>query len=349
MKAILLLTLVTFIFPTPLLAENKAPAEIKIGIVTDLSGVGAYWGTQSVKGSELAVSELKAQGQDIKLVIEDAALQSSRAISAVQKLIDVDHVDALFVQFTPHIVPSLPTITNAKIPTIYVAAAESPVDKSPYVFKLYQSYITGCRDIAKNFIERGLFPIGVLTTQAEYGELCLKGIQETTKEFISIEYARGSAVDSEVLTLKQKGAKSIINAGFEADTINTLQAMAKINFHVPIGGGKEDLFTDKVVKDFSSSLSGSLGFALPELSTPFEEKIKIYLASSKTPLTQPQAVGQAYGAINFLSEALSLCEKSSPDCVTEKIKHTSPLADIGFEGFDSRRIGIFKQRIVVQP
>jgi hypothetical protein len=348
MRNYLTVALVILTVSNTLIAESKNPRPIKIGVVTDVSGVGAYWGTQAVKGAEFAAEEIQSNGQAVSLVIEDAALQSSRAISAVQKLIDVDHVDALFVEFTPHIVPALPTITSAKIPTIYVAGAESPVEKSPYVFKLFQSYVTGCRDAAKNFIQRGLTPIGVLTAQAEYGELCLKGIKEATSEFISIEYTRGAIVHSEVLTLKQKGVKSIINAGFEADTINTLQSMAKIDFHVPIGGGKEDLLTDKVVKEFGGQLTGSIGFALPELSEPFEERLRAYLLTSQTALTQPQALGQAYAVVKFLHSALIACPPHTIECVTENLKKTPAFSDIGFEGFDTRRIGIFKQRIVVQ-
>ena len=76
-----------------------APAEVKLGLVTSLSGPWARQGQLMLKGAEMAVSEINAQGgikalggAKIRLVAVDAGDSTEKAKSAAQRLL-AEHPD----------------------------------------------------------------------------------------------------------------------------------------------------------------------------------------------------------------------------------------------------------------
>ena len=62
--------------------HNKA---VKIGVITDLSGAGAFWGTQTVLGAELAAKEIKEAGGELQILNYDSQLLPKVAVSAAQR------------------------------------------------------------------------------------------------------------------------------------------------------------------------------------------------------------------------------------------------------------------------
>ncbi|MCA9488257.1 MAG: ABC transporter substrate-binding protein, partial [Nanoarchaeota archaeon] len=101
---------------------------VEIGIITDLTGPAAYWGTSSQVGAELAVEELKEEGYDINLVYEDYRLDSSEALSAVQKLVNVDDVDGVYAEFNPAAISAGSFLKGKDVLYIYDAAIISPLE-----------------------------------------------------------------------------------------------------------------------------------------------------------------------------------------------------------------------------
>ena len=74
----------------------KDEEEIKIGIVTPLTGPVAPYGENVRDGCLLALEEINEHGGiKLKLIIEDEDNSSRDAVNAVQKLITVDHVPVI--------------------------------------------------------------------------------------------------------------------------------------------------------------------------------------------------------------------------------------------------------------
>src|SRR4051794_37253439 len=68
----------------------------KIGVISYLTGSGAGYGEAITNGLELANKELKAAGEvDLELKIEDSAGNQEEALTAAQKLMNSDNVDAI--------------------------------------------------------------------------------------------------------------------------------------------------------------------------------------------------------------------------------------------------------------
>lgn len=331
-QIIKLITPLYFIIGNFAFAEDVSQS-IKIGILTDLSGPGAYYGMQTKAGAQLAEKELN--DENLELIFEDSRLDSKTAISAVQKLIFVDKIDALFVDFTPVSIAVSPIVKNQKIPMIYAAAAESVVATNPYAFKTYSSYTQGCFDLAQEFKNQGLKNVALLKIDLEPGELCHQAAIKVFPRLIIEDYQKGEKVDSQILKLKSQGAEAILNSAFEGDLLNMIHSATNLKYKVKLASGT-DSFGNDVIQQMKNYpyFEGSLGFGLSTLDKKQIEEAK--KVSKTNILSGEHGVGLSYLHINQLHQAIKACPKKDQECIHEKIASAPPYPKIGFEGWKDR-------------
>ena len=159
--AILIITIIVAILLINL--QGAKQESIKIGIITDLTGPAAYWGESTRVGAEIAVEELQKEGINVTLIFEDYQLDSRKALTSAQKLINIDNVDAIYAEFNPAAISVGSLVKDKNILFVYDAAPTSPLKDSPYTYKTYLNYQEGCREIAKKF-SVNLFREGVFAT-----------------------------------------------------------------------------------------------------------------------------------------------------------------------------------------
>ncbi len=118
---------------------------IKIGWVGPLTGDAAAYGEPMQKVTELAVSEINAMGgidgKQIQVVYEDGKCDGLDGANAVQKLVNVDSVQAILGGFcSSETLAGVPIATAAKV-LMLSAGASSPslTNISPYFFRDYPS------------------------------------------------------------------------------------------------------------------------------------------------------------------------------------------------------------------
>ena len=72
---------------------------IKIGALLVLSGDGAAWGENAKKGIDMAFREWQRSHKDqsIEIIYEDTAGDAKQAVTAYQKLVNVDKIDVIFL------------------------------------------------------------------------------------------------------------------------------------------------------------------------------------------------------------------------------------------------------------
>jgi len=84
--------------------ENKPNANdvIKIGVIMPLTGEYGYLGENILHAIKLAEVELEAAlGKEIEIIAEDDVLDSTKGLSAYQKLVNFDKIDALIMGSAP--------------------------------------------------------------------------------------------------------------------------------------------------------------------------------------------------------------------------------------------------------
>jgi len=199
--------------------------EILLGEVQPMSGPASLIGKAGAAGSKLAIAEINAKGgingRKLRAIYEDDGYVPARSVSAVKKLIDSDKVFALTgTTGSSHMVAMLPTIEEAKIPTIVHMAPNPAVvnPRRPTVFMIgpdydWAGYVPIHHMIEKMGQKNGKF--GILYQDDDFGKALLAGYQKAVKQHgvasvAEIPFKRGAKdFSAEVLNLKEKGVTAV--------------------------------------------------------------------------------------------------------------------------------------------
>jgi branched-chain amino acid transport system substrate-binding protein len=316
---------------------------VKIGIIAPMTGWGAYWGEGYVKGVQLAVDELKAQGKNVSVVIEDGGTDAAKSASAAQKLTDIDHVDALAVEFTAPTSAVSPISVQKKIPLLYDALVKKPLDENPYAFKLYFDVTKQCTVAAQYLADHGAKHIGGFLANLDFAPECqtaiekvaqAKGIQSTMYTF------NGDSADFRTLIVKMKndGVDAIVPVFYEDQAISFFKQRSEQSFMTPVfmGVGVPDGFTQKVRSSVAtSSLEGIMTYDQP-ISHEFKKKLTAVYPSATDEDFLKLAFG--YDEVMYLYRNVAACPKSDAVCVTSKLEADTSVGALHSPGFGDDRI-----------
>lgn len=303
---------------------------IKIGIITDLTGPAAYWGESTKAGAQLALQELKAEGYNIDIIYEDYQLDAKNALSAAQKLVNIDHVQAIYSEFNPASITVGSFTKDLNILHFYDAANISPLENAPNTFKTYLDYKIGCQKVAEKFKEQEIKQIGMLKLNLEAGDICLAGIKTIYPNVLVESYNLGDTnFNTPILKMKNQGVGALINVGFEGDTLNTLKALQENNFQVPYGT-VDDTITQQVKEKYQEQLKGSWAFGLPVISKEFSEKLLLTNRGEK--LNSEYGAAFAYLHIKQMAKALAKCQNDYT-CVRQVMENSPKDELMGFKSF----------------
>ena len=154
---------------SPAFAGGIDGDEIRLGLITDLSGPIVEYGNESRNAAMMAVEEINAaggvHGRRINLIVEDHGYEPRRAMLAVQKLINQDDVFA--------IVGNLGTATNmAVLPTLLENGVYNfmPQGASPALYDPPDRYKVA---LAPSYTEMAVDSLSWMFAQHPYERLCV--------------------------------------------------------------------------------------------------------------------------------------------------------------------------------
>ena len=112
-----------------LMIGTTMAADLKIGVVSPLTGATATFGQENVNGIKLAYEKLKkGPGKKFDLAIEDDKSEAIESTNATRKLLSVDKVSVMIGSPTSSLtLASAPIVQEAKIPFITPAATNPKV------------------------------------------------------------------------------------------------------------------------------------------------------------------------------------------------------------------------------
>lgn len=119
--------------------QDSEKKTLRIGIIVSLSGPAAHNGENWLSGVQLAAKELESKDYLVKLFIEDDRTEPARAVSAFQKLVNVDKVDGVIGGTWDFLAEAVyPLADRYKVPFITPTNPAELVDmgssQSPWVF-----------------------------------------------------------------------------------------------------------------------------------------------------------------------------------------------------------------------
>ncbi|MGM0508464.1 MAG: ABC transporter substrate-binding protein [Fusobacteriota bacterium] len=129
MKKKVLSILGIMLFTTAMFAEN-----IKIGMLTPLSGPIAIYGQATLNGIKLATEELNEaggiKGKNVELIIEDNKGDAAEAVNSAKKIMNVDDIKALLGPvISTNSLAVAPIMQENKIPMITPTGTSSQITK----------------------------------------------------------------------------------------------------------------------------------------------------------------------------------------------------------------------------
>ncbi len=325
---IFFLTCLSFTF-----SAQARPPKVTIGLLTDLSGPAAYWGKQTRIGAQIALNELNTGEENaLEIVFSDHQLNTAKAVTAAQKLIYIDKVDALYSEFTPTTIAVSPLAKKAHKLFSYAAAAQSILQENPYAFKSYLDYIAGCRSVALHWKRNEIKRVGILKATAEFGELCLEGAKEVYPQITVVDYNHGENVATQVLVLKQKNIQAVLNATFEPDMLRMLKSMKTLKYFPLIGSNEDALGTD-AAKGYPRLAKGVILFGFSSINEAFTEKVKGI--DPRNNLISLEAAALAYLHVKQLYQVLQSCG-SDITCQNDSLANSKADNTIAFQGWKDR-------------
>ena len=225
--------------------------EILLGEVQPMSGPASLIGKAGAAGSKLAIAEINAKGgingRKLRAIYEDDGYVPARSVSAVKKLIDSDKVFALTgTTGSSHMVAMLPTIEEAKIPTIVHMAPNPAVvsPRRPTVFMIgpdydYAGYVPINHMIEKMGQKAGKF--GILYQDDDFGKALLAGYAKAVKQHgvasvAEIPFKRGAKdFSAEVLNLKEKGVTALYLGTLTTESAAIMGELKRLGMKPVIG------------------------------------------------------------------------------------------------------------------
>ncbi|MDB5259258.1 MAG: ABC-type branched-chain amino acid transport system, periplasmic component, branched-chain amino [Candidatus Taylorbacteria bacterium] len=314
-----------------------------IGVISPLTGWGAYWGEGYNKGIALAVDEIRAKGGNVDVVIEDGGTDAQKSATAAQKLINIDKVNALTVEFAGPSSSVSPIALKAGIPLVYDAVVKKFVNENPNAFKFYFDVAKQCGIAGDYLAEHGSKNIALVSINLDFAPECQTALDAVAiRHGIKVTpYLFGEDMTdfkTTISKMKTAGVDSIIPVFYEDHAVSFFKQKGDLRFNVPVftGLGIPDVFTEKVRSSVAtSSLEGVITFDQP-LSTEFKSNIqKKYPA-----ITEKDFIPAAYGydEIIYLYGGMSKCAQNDTSCIVSEMKKDAHKGALQSAGFGDDRI-----------
>ena len=165
--------------------ETVREETIKIGVNAPLSGPLAEYGIAIRNGLLWAQEDQKAQ--NFEFIFEDNEYDPKLAISAYQKLAEIDKVDLVIIFGNPTSETVAPLVDNTKVPVIAMATNTELPSRSNYLVRALPPASESSKKILEYLRTKRIKKIGIVKTQNSYLNDIHKGLLEQKNQEETVE------------------------------------------------------------------------------------------------------------------------------------------------------------------
>lgn len=306
---------------------------IRIGILTDMSGMGAFFGKGTQISAEIMAQELREKGIPVKLIFQDSVLNPQKGIAGAQKLVLLEKVDVLWSDFSPVAVAISPFMKNSNTLLFYSGAAESILKSNPYSIKTFTDFDKACTTVAQYIKKQGISRVANLRALTEPGEVCFHAWEKVFPDTLVQDFQTGSDIRSQILSFKQKGVQAFVNTGYQSDIMNALKASQILHYH-PLHTFLEENVTEDVRPLLAGNKSKVILFGFRDLPEKLKQKVEGHKAWK--PGYSTIAAGMVFLHLPHIAQAVQACPTRDRTCIQENILRAAPEELLGFQGFKER-------------
>ncbi|MBT6143009.1 ABC transporter substrate-binding protein [bacterium] len=208
-------------------APTDGDGTFKVGVISPLSGGAAQYGLEQQRVFDYTLDQINAgggyRGTDVELVYEDGKCSGSDAVTAFQKLVDIDEVDVVTTLCSSESLAIAPLTESSQVLAVSATSSNPDIEgASSFLYSLsYSDDLIGGAMLEQL---KGFKSVAIISEQNDYN-IGLKNI---------FEAALGDAVvASEMFEPTMTDFRNIIekvsNAGVEAIVLNPFAGTTATN------------------------------------------------------------------------------------------------------------------------
>jgi len=323
---------------------------IKIGFVGALTTDYASYGINEKNAIELALSEINSNGgilgKQVEVIYEDGRCNGKEAVSAVNKLINVDGVKiVLGGSCSGETLAMAPIVEENKVLLFSAFSSNSDITNAgDYVFRNCPTDFDGATQIAKLIIDKNNKKIALISENTDFAQGVRKIFSKTVKELggeivaDEIYGQNGRDFKTQLTKIKQASPEVIFfNAQTDVSGGLAVKQAKELGINAQYFG--YFVFSSKNALGNAGEAANGMIFAdVPSLSTgekakTFLEKYFKHYGSSVSEF----GAGARYDSVYILKEAIESCGKVDVDCIKEYLYSLESYSGtIGEYNFDAQ-------------
>jgi branched-chain amino acid transport system substrate-binding protein len=232
---------------------------VKIGVVYPLTGPAAAAGSYQKAGVEIGRDKINAEGgiigRPVTLFIEDGANDPAQSVSAAEKLVTRDKVDAMIAAWgsSPTLAVSASVTKKYGVPQVVDTASSVKVTMldgkrpNPWLFRISPTSRMEAEGLAKVLVPKmGFSKVAFMAVNNDWGrgaaEEFNKVVNKTGGSVVSTEIINADATDflTQLTKIKSAGANAIIVTTDQAQVSLILKQYKQLGMNQKIlttGGG----------------------------------------------------------------------------------------------------------------
>jgi branched-chain amino acid transport system substrate-binding protein len=333
-------------------------APVPVGLVAILSGPNAAYGTAIRDGAELALAQVNAQGERIRLIVEDSGGTKDGAINAARKLIGRDKVAAIIGPTLSNEMFAMGPVTNGRgIPTIGTSTTANGItDIGPFIFRTALPEADVIPVTMKKAAARGVRTIALMYADddafSKSGfEVMKAAAQKIGFKIVAIESFGSKDTDFSAQLTKIKALKpDAIGISALVEPVSGVLLQAR-----QLGFGKETLFiggngsnSPKLGKIAGTAADGLIVGSPWFIGKP-DPANQAFVAAfrAKYGHDPDQFAAQAYDTVFILAEAVARAGNADPARIRNALLKTEHVGVMGPFRFTAHRDPASTEGVVV--
>jgi branched-chain amino acid transport system substrate-binding protein len=328
-------------------SSNTQTGPLKIGYIGPLTGPAAPYGEPAANAMKIAVAEVNANGgingRNIEGIYEDGKCSGTDAVTAVQKLINVDHVSYIIGGgCSGESFGIVPIITADKVVAISpISSAPKLSGASEYFLRNNPNDNAFVPPLATYMNKLGYKKVAVMAEQTDFAQgvkpVFMAEAQKNGQTVTDTEDFTSNTTDfrSILSKIKQTNPDAIFLATQGGATLVRIEEQARAL-------GMKAVFTnlylglDPAIAESAKSLEGTIFADTPGLSGDAGKAFMTkYTSAYKTAPTYPLFAGAAYDGVYLYAQAIKAAGDDTTK-VAQYLRSMSPYTGtIGTYSFDS--------------
>ncbi|MCK4918322.1 MAG: ABC transporter substrate-binding protein [Candidatus Pacebacteria bacterium] len=318
--------------------EPVSTEPIKIGVILPLTGDAASYGQTAQRGVELAVEKIKNEdGIDVEVIFEDSQIDPAKAVSSLQKLINLDNIDYVLGFSSGETLAMCPISNLNEVILMTIGTSPEITGCGDYTFRDSPSDIYQGIVLAEKVSDNNYENIALIYINNDYGVGLKTEFEKNFEGNILLTESFGlgeTDFRTQLTKIKTAEPEAIVLIGIFPEVGRLLKQRAELDILAPIFGSegvKNDSLFEEVPADMLDDIYAI--FTAQYEGSEYQEFKNAHL----------QRYGEEYGAFSdyvydnilTLVDAIKRCKDfNDVECVKENIYKTDIVGATGRIEFD---------------